>query len=161
MLWYPNYLLRDRNIPPHYSKLCSNIYCFRKSVRRIPIDRKFTVNITKSDGVGTKYDLDLQRAPMTDSNTIPGQKNPLRNRMNDASTWTARLAALDLTLPPVATPAGSYLPAVQTGSYVYTSGQLPLVDGTTTCIGKLGEGVSVEDAAPGGAVVHSQRTRGR
>ena len=67
--------------------------------------------------------------------------------MNDASTWTARLAALDLTLPPVATPAGSYLPAVQTGSYVYTSGQLPLVDGTTTCIGKLGEGVSVEDAA--------------
>jgi enamine deaminase RidA (YjgF/YER057c/UK114 family) len=74
-------------------------------------------------------------------------KEPIEEPMNDASTWTARLAALDLTLPPVATPAGSYLPAVQTGSYVYTSGQLPLVDGTTTCIGKLGEGVSVEDAA--------------
>ena len=28
------------NIPPQYSKLCSNLYRFRKSVRRIPFDRK-------------------------------------------------------------------------------------------------------------------------
>ena len=58
-----------------------------------------------------------------------------------------RLAALGLTLPPVATPVAAYMPAVRTGSYVYTSGQLPTVDGKLPAVGKVGDEVSAQDAA--------------
>jgi enamine deaminase RidA (YjgF/YER057c/UK114 family) len=60
---------------------------------------------------------------------------------------TGRLAALGLTLPPVAAPVAAYVPAVRTGGYVYTSGQLPLVDGKLQGTGKVGESVTPEDAA--------------
>jgi enamine deaminase RidA (YjgF/YER057c/UK114 family) len=43
-----------------------------------------------------------------------------------------------LVLPPVATPAGVYLPAVRSGSLVFTAGQLPLVDGVLAVTGKFG-----------------------
>ncbi len=58
-----------------------------------------------------------------------------------------RLAALGLTLPPVATPVAAYVPAMRTGSYVYTSGQLPTVDGKLPAVGKVGDEVSALDAA--------------
>lgn len=58
-----------------------------------------------------------------------------------------RLAGLGLTLPPVAAPAGAYVPAVRTGNLVYTAGQLPTVNGELKGTGKVGDGVSVEDAA--------------
>jgi len=51
-----------------------------------------------------------------------------------------RLAELGLVLPPVAAPAGSYVPALRTGSLVYTAGQLPFVDGQLPATGKVGEG---------------------
>jgi enamine deaminase RidA (YjgF/YER057c/UK114 family) len=60
-------------------------------------------------------------------------------------SWSERLAALDIELPPVATPAGAYVPAVQTGSLVYTAGQVPLVDGKPAATGKVGGDVSPED----------------
>jgi enamine deaminase RidA (YjgF/YER057c/UK114 family) len=60
---------------------------------------------------------------------------------------TERLAALGLTLPPVATPVAAYVPAVRTGNYVYTSGQLPFVDGKLQGTGKVGEAVAPEEAA--------------
>jgi enamine deaminase RidA (YjgF/YER057c/UK114 family) len=56
------------------------------------------------------------------------------------TTPEERLAELGLTLPPVATPAGAYVPAVRTGNYVYTSGQLPTVDGRLVETGKVGAG---------------------
>ncbi len=58
-----------------------------------------------------------------------------------------RLAALGLTLPPVAAPGGAYVPAVRSGAFVYTSGQLPTVDGKLPAVGKVGGEVSVSDAA--------------
>ena len=58
-----------------------------------------------------------------------------------------RLAALGLTLPPVAAPVAAYVPAVRTGTYVYTSGQLPTVDGKLPAAGKVGDEVSAQDAA--------------
>ncbi len=58
-----------------------------------------------------------------------------------------RLAALGLTLPPVAAPVAAYVPAVRTGRYVYTSGQLPTVDGKLPAVGKVGDEVSAQDAA--------------
>jgi enamine deaminase RidA (YjgF/YER057c/UK114 family) len=59
-----------------------------------------------------------------------------------------RLAELGLELPPVAAPVAAYVPAVRTGSYVYTSGQLPMVDGKLQGTGKFGEELTVEDGAP-------------
>lgn len=53
-------------------------------------------------------------------------------------SWAARLAELGLVLPPVATPAGAYVPAVRSGSLVFTAGQLPLAGGTLAVTGKLG-----------------------
>ncbi len=58
-----------------------------------------------------------------------------------------RLAALGLALPPVAAPVAAYLPAVRTGGFVYTSGQLPTVDGKLPAVGKVGGEVSAADAA--------------
>ena len=58
----------------------------------------------------------------------------------------ARLAELGLALPAVAAPVAAYVPAVVSGNYVYTSGQLPFVDGKLTSTGKVGAGVSAEDA---------------
>jgi enamine deaminase RidA (YjgF/YER057c/UK114 family) len=59
----------------------------------------------------------------------------------------ARLAELGLTLPSVAPPLAAYVPAVQTGNYVYVSGQLPLVEGKLLATGKVGAEVSAEQAA--------------
>jgi enamine deaminase RidA (YjgF/YER057c/UK114 family) len=59
----------------------------------------------------------------------------------------ARLAELGLTLPQVAPPLAAYVPAVQSGPYVYVSGQLPLVDGKVPYVGKVGAEVTVEQGA--------------
>ena len=59
----------------------------------------------------------------------------------------ARLAALGLTLPEVTAPLAAYQPAVRTGRYVYTAGQLPMADGKLLRAGKVGEQVSTADAA--------------
>lgn len=59
----------------------------------------------------------------------------------------ARLAELGITLPDVAAPVASYVPAVRSGQYVYTAGQLPFVDGALPLTGKVGAGVSPEQAA--------------
>lgn len=60
-----------------------------------------------------------------------------------------RLAELGLTVPAVAKPVAAYVPAVQEGDLVFTSGQLPMVDGSLAATGKVGEGhdlVTPEDA---------------
>ena len=58
-----------------------------------------------------------------------------------------RLRSLGLTLPEVATPVGSYVPALQVGNLVMTSGQLPTRDGKIICTGKVPVDVSIEIAA--------------
>ncbi|AZL04964.1 MAG: RidA family protein [Brevibacterium aurantiacum] len=55
-----------------------------------------------------------------------------------------RIAELGLTLPDVAAPAGVYVPALRTGNYVYTSGQLPVVDGKLPATGHIGSDVDLE-----------------
>lgn len=51
-----------------------------------------------------------------------------------------RLAELGLSVPEVAPPVAVYVPAVQDGSRVFTSGQLPMVSGQLAETGKVGEG---------------------
>jgi len=53
-----------------------------------------------------------------------------------------RLAELGLSVPEVAKPVAVYVPAVRTGNYVYTSGQLPMRDGELMMAGKVGAEVS-------------------
>jgi len=62
-------------------------------------------------------------------------------------TWTARLAELGVRLPPVAAPVAAYVPAIRSGQLVFTSGQLPFVDGGLRRTGKVGGTVDIEDAA--------------
>ena len=60
-----------------------------------------------------------------------------------------RLAGLGLSVPEVAAPVAAYVPAVVTGNYVYTSGQLPFIKGELPAVGKVGDGaglVSAEEA---------------
>jgi enamine deaminase RidA (YjgF/YER057c/UK114 family) len=57
-----------------------------------------------------------------------------------------RLAELGRALPEVAAPVAAYVPAVRTGAYVYTSGQLPMVDGQLAATGKVGAEVDAERA---------------
>ena len=59
----------------------------------------------------------------------------------------ARLEALGLTLPDAPAAVGSYVPAVQFGNMVVTSGQLPMVSGELAFKGKVGADLSTEEAA--------------
>jgi len=59
----------------------------------------------------------------------------------------ARLAELGISLPAVATPVASYVPAMTSGNLLFTAGQLPFVDGTLLATGKVGAEVSASAAA--------------
>ena len=58
----------------------------------------------------------------------------------------ARLRELGYELPGVAKPLASYVPAVRVGDQVWTSGQLPLVEGALPLTGKVGAEVTTEQA---------------
>jgi enamine deaminase RidA (YjgF/YER057c/UK114 family) len=53
-------------------------------------------------------------------------------------SFRSRLDELGIELPDVVAPVASYVPAVQSGNYVYTSGQLPMVNGEMLAAGKVG-----------------------
>ena len=56
-----------------------------------------------------------------------------------------RLAELGLSVPEVTAPLASYVPAVISGSYVYTSGQLPFISGALQATGRLGSEIEVDE----------------
>lgn len=57
-----------------------------------------------------------------------------------------RLAELGLAVPEVAKPVAAYVPAARSGNHVFTSGQLPMRDGTLMATGKVGGEVTAEEA---------------
>jgi enamine deaminase RidA (YjgF/YER057c/UK114 family) len=57
-----------------------------------------------------------------------------------------RLEELGLQLPPVVPPVAAYVPAVRSGNLLFTSGQLPMVDGELPATGKVGAMVTAEQA---------------
>jgi enamine deaminase RidA (YjgF/YER057c/UK114 family) len=63
-----------------------------------------------------------------------------------AGAWSERLAELGIDLPEVAKPVAAYVPAVRSGSLVYTSGQLPFVSGSLTATGKVGGELGPDEA---------------
>ncbi len=62
------------------------------------------------------------------------------------STLDDRIAELGLVIPEGSKPVAAYIPAVASGNLVYTSGQLPMVDGVLPATGKVGAEVTPEDA---------------
>ena len=62
------------------------------------------------------------------------------------STPEENLAELGLSVPEVAKPVAVYVPAVRTGNYVFTSGQLPMRSGELMTTGKVGGEVTQEEA---------------
>jgi enamine deaminase RidA (YjgF/YER057c/UK114 family) len=60
------------------------------------------------------------------------------------STPEELITELGLELPEVVAPLASYQPSVRSGSYVYTSGQLPIVKGELVATGKLGQEIGTD-----------------
>lgn len=56
-----------------------------------------------------------------------------------------KLQELGIVLPDVVRPVGAYVPALTCGTLVFTSGQLPMVDGRLKYIGKVGDNISLEE----------------
>ena len=57
-----------------------------------------------------------------------------------------RLAELGLSLPTETAPLAAYVPAARSGSLVFTSGQLPRLDGQLQATGKVGAEVDADRA---------------
>jgi enamine deaminase RidA (YjgF/YER057c/UK114 family) len=57
-----------------------------------------------------------------------------------------RIAGLGLSVPEVAKPVAVYIPAVRSGTHVFTSGQLPMRSGELMRSGKVGGEVDAEAA---------------
>lgn len=62
------------------------------------------------------------------------------------SAVETRLRDLGITIPQVAAPVAAYVPAVVSGNYVYTSGQLPFINGELPATGKVGSDIDAGQA---------------
>ena len=62
-----------------------------------------------------------------------------------ATAPSGRLRELGIELPPVARPAGSYVPARRTDNLVFTAGQVPFVDGRLAVTGKVGAEIDIDE----------------
>lgn len=58
--------------------------------------------------------------------------------------YSDKLKELGIAIPATAKPVAAYVPATRAGAFVYTSGQLPSVDGKLVAVGKLGAQVDEE-----------------
>lgn len=56
-----------------------------------------------------------------------------------------KLQELGLELPAAPKPVAAYIPAIQSGNMVFTSGQIPFLNGELKFKGKLGRDVTVEE----------------
>lgn len=63
------------------------------------------------------------------------------------STVSERLKELGIELPAVAAPVAAYVPALRVGDQVWTSGQLPFIDGKLPATGQVGAEVDADQAA--------------
>ncbi|MFB3055826.1 MAG: RidA family protein, partial [Ignavibacteriaceae bacterium] len=56
-----------------------------------------------------------------------------------------KMKKMGFTLPETVKPLAAYIPAIRTGDYVYTSGQVPFSGGDLKYSGKIGFDLSVEE----------------
>jgi enamine deaminase RidA (YjgF/YER057c/UK114 family) len=57
-----------------------------------------------------------------------------------------KLASLQIVVPPLAGPFGSYVPAKRVGNLLYVSGQLPMKDGKLLAVGQVPSRCPIEQA---------------
>ncbi|MDP7254555.1 MAG: RidA family protein [Planctomycetota bacterium] len=62
------------------------------------------------------------------------------------ATAEEKITEMGLEIPPSPKRMGVYVPAVTSGNFMYTAGQLPMADGKLTAVGKVPTDVPVEDA---------------
>lgn len=67
-----------------------------------------------------------------------------KQRTEMVNVYESKLKEMGVILPQVPRPLASYVPAVQTGEYIYTSGQVPFVDGELRYKGRVGADLSEE-----------------
>ncbi len=60
-----------------------------------------------------------------------------------------KLKSLNIELPQMPSPAGSYVPAVIVDKMVFVSGQLPTIKGELKYTGKVGKDLTIEKASEG------------
>ncbi|HOJ37186.1 MAG TPA: RidA family protein [Ignavibacteriales bacterium] len=60
--------------------------------------------------------------------------------------FEAKLKEMGIVIPEAPKPLAAYVPAVQVDKFVYTSGQLPIVDGQLKFKGKLGKDITEDEA---------------
>ncbi|MCH7963114.1 MAG: RidA family protein [Bacteroidetes bacterium] len=56
-----------------------------------------------------------------------------------------KMKEFGFTLPETPKPLAAYIPAIRTGDYVYTSGQVPFADGELMYSGKIGFDLTIEE----------------
>ena len=56
-----------------------------------------------------------------------------------------KMKELGFTLPETVKPLAAYIPAIRTGDYIYTSGQVPFAEGVLKYSGKIGYDLSIEE----------------
>jgi enamine deaminase RidA (YjgF/YER057c/UK114 family) len=61
-------------------------------------------------------------------------------------SFEENLKTAGIVLPPAPKPVGNYIPAVRAGNLIFTSGQLPIANGTLLHSGKVPDPVSLESA---------------
>jgi enamine deaminase RidA (YjgF/YER057c/UK114 family) len=57
-----------------------------------------------------------------------------------------KIKQMGITIPEAAKPLAAYIPALQVGNLIMTSGQVPIVDGVVKFQGKVGKDLSEEQA---------------
>lgn len=75
----------------------------------------------------------------------PNGTSDKQNADAGGATPEERLKALGLELPGVPSAVGAYEPWVEVNGVIYTSGQLPWIDGDLKYKGKLGDKLTAED----------------
>ncbi len=90
---------------------------------------------------------ELARSPIIGDHAHPqpGGRYERGRRRRSKYPPKDRLARLGLTLPPVPSAVGDYEPWVEVNGNIYTSGQLPWIDGDLKFIGKMGRELTTED----------------
>ena len=59
-------------------------------------------------------------------------------------SFEENLKAAGIVLPPAPKPVGNYVPAVRTGNLIFTSGQLPIANGTLLHSGKVPDAEAIK-----------------
>jgi len=109
--------------------------------------------VAGTDGPGTdepETDEPETGQPVTDED-VSSEVGPDDEAVVLSGPASQRLAQLGLALPQVPVPVADYVPAVRTGTLVYTSGQLPFYDGVLSRTGVVGD--EAVDVTPAEAAV--------